>query len=45
MGRILIYAGSALCVAGIGALILAVCFFGKQRSKLIDRINNEYREG
>lgn len=44
MGRILILAGSILCLAGIAALLLAVFFFGKQRNKLVDQINNEYKE-
>lgn len=44
MGEILIVVGSALCLVGIGTLVLAVIFFGKQRTKLIDRINDEYRE-
>ncbi len=45
MGRILIMAGIALCVAGASGLVLAVAFFGKQRAKLIDRINGEYKSG
>lgn len=45
MGKILILAGGILCLAGAAALILAVFLFKKQREKLINRINNEYREG
>lgn len=44
MGKILITIGVFLCLAGIASLVLAVLLFGKQRAKLIDRINNEYRE-
>lgn len=44
MGKILLMTGSVLCLAGMAALILAVVFFKKQREKLIEQINNEYRE-
>lgn len=43
MGEILVATGGALCVAGAAGLVLAVAFFGKQRAKLIDRINGEYK--
>lgn len=36
--------GGVLCLAGIVTLVLAMFFFGRQRAKLIDQINNEYRE-
>lgn len=36
--------GGILCLAGIAAVVLAVLFFGRQRMKLIDRINQEYRK-
>ena len=45
MGSILMTAGIILCLAGVCALALAVAFFGKQRAKLIDRINDEYKSG
>lgn len=44
MGKILIGIGIFLCLAGIVSLVLSVHFFGKQRKRLIDQINNEYRE-
>ncbi|GFI16442.1 MAG: hypothetical protein HFI43_04225 [Lachnospiraceae bacterium] len=44
MGKILFLTGCILCLAGMAALLLAVVFFKKQREKLIDQINNEYRE-
>ena len=44
MGKILIIAGSILCLAGLTALVLAVLFFKKQRERLMNQINNEYRE-
>ncbi len=44
MGKTLMVVGGALCLAGITALILAVFFFGRQRMRLIDQINHDYRE-
>lgn len=44
MGKVLIVTGSGLCIAGVIALALTMLFLGKQRSKLINQINNEYRE-
>ncbi|MCX4343047.1 MAG: hypothetical protein OSJ53_04040 [Kineothrix sp.] len=44
MGKILIAIGIFLCLAGIVSLVLSVLFFGKQRERLIEQINNEYRE-
>lgn len=44
MGKIIIIAGMGLCLIGITSLILAVIFFGNQRAKLVDQINNEYKE-
>lgn len=44
MGKMMIIIGSVLCLAGILAFVFAVAFFGRQRTKLIDQINNEYRE-
>lgn len=44
MGKIAVIAGIVLCLIGITTLILAVIFFGRQRSKLIDQINSEYKE-
>lgn len=44
MGKMVIIAGGTLCLLGIIALILAVIFFKKQRIKLINQINNEYKE-
>lgn len=43
MGKILIMAGSILCLSGVAALIMTVIFLGKQRVRLIEQINNEYR--
>lgn len=44
MGKILIAIGIFLCLTGIVSLVLSVLFFGKQRERLIEQINNEYRE-
>lgn len=44
MGKTLMIVGGVLCLAGIAAVVLAVFFFGRQRTKLMDRINQEYRE-
>lgn len=44
MGKILIAIGIFLCLAGIASLAVSVFFFGKQRERLIDQINNEYKE-
>lgn len=44
MGTILIMAGIVLCLTGITALVLAVIFFKKQRTKLMEQIDTEYRE-
>ncbi len=44
MGKVIIVIGSILCLTGIFAFAFAVAFFEKQRTKLIDQINNEYRE-
>ncbi len=43
MGSILMAAGIVLCVAGAAGLALAVALFGKQRAKLIEKINGEYK--
>lgn len=44
VGKTLMIVGGVLCLAGIVTLVLAMFFFGRQRAKLIDQINNEYRE-
>ncbi len=44
MGSVLMAVGIALCLTGAAGLALAVFFFGKQRTKLIEKINGEYKE-
>lgn len=44
MGKVIIVIGSVLCLSGLLTFAFAVAFFGKQRAKLIDQVNDEYRE-
>ena len=44
MGKVSIVIGSVLCLAGILAFAFAVACFERQKTKLIDQINNDYRE-
>ncbi len=44
MGKIVILAGVILCLAGLVVMLMAVFFFRKQRSKLAEQINNEYKQ-